>query len=209
LCIGAREAVWSVLLISSRPPQELGGVEIAVTGESASGFNVLRVLLERRFGVQPTYRVVDDPLAVALAGKPALLIGDTAIEARARIAEHAVYDLGCLWNEWTGCDMVFAVWVARRDVLQARRDDVAAAMTAMCTSYAWGRSHMPEVLARAEAAYSRPPGFYEHYYRTLNFDFDSQAQAGLARFASELENLRAIAPSRARIPEDLACHSLA
>src|SRR5579884_4185367 len=50
LCIGAREELVSVLLLSSIPPALLDGARIATTGESASGRSMLRILLERRYG---------------------------------------------------------------------------------------------------------------------------------------------------------------
>src|SRR5579864_585028 len=55
LCIGARDEVISVVLVSSVPPALLDGAEIAVTPESATGRNLLRVLLERRYGVQARF----------------------------------------------------------------------------------------------------------------------------------------------------------
>src|SRR5579862_6246847 len=51
LCIGARDEVVSVVLVSKTTPAQLDGIPIYVTGESASGKNLLRVLLERRYGV--------------------------------------------------------------------------------------------------------------------------------------------------------------
>lgn len=44
LCIGARDEVVSVVLVSKTPPGQLHGQRIYVTGESASGKNLLRVL---------------------------------------------------------------------------------------------------------------------------------------------------------------------
>ena len=55
LCIGAREEVVSVVLISKTAPALLGGVPVYVTEESASGRSLLRILLERRYGVRPAY----------------------------------------------------------------------------------------------------------------------------------------------------------
>jgi len=52
LCIGARDEVWSVVCVSRAPLAELDGATIAVTRESASGRNLLRVLLDRRYGVR-------------------------------------------------------------------------------------------------------------------------------------------------------------
>ena len=110
LCIGARREVWSVVCVSRKPLAELAGVDIAVTVESASGRNLLRVLLERRYGIKANFIESTDPFAAAAKGEPALLIGDRAIDAQQTFAPAHVHDLGLEWNEWTGNDMVFAVW---------------------------------------------------------------------------------------------------
>jgi chorismate dehydratase len=185
LCIGSRDEVWSVILASPRPPEALDGARIAVTTESASGRNLLRILLERRYGVVAEF--VDDanPLAAALRSEPALLIGDRALDAQFALGPAYVYDLGKLWHEWTGQDMVYAVWAARRDVLRDRRDEVADAMRALDEARAWGLAHPTDVVAAAQNARPRAIGFYNRYYETLNFSFDDRARAGFARFVEE------------------------
>ncbi len=201
LCIGSRKDVWSVVLVSAEPPAALAGARIAVTRESASGRNLLRVLLERRHGVQARFVEVDDPLAEALAGNPAFLIGDRAIDAQLRFAPSMVHDLGSLWHEWTGCDMVYAVWAARRDVVQANPAGVRAALEALVAARAWGYANPEAVISAAQTHVSRPAGFYAAYFATLNFELDERALLGLGRFADELAALGAIPARRAPAPE--------
>jgi chorismate dehydratase len=201
LCIGARDDVVSVLLASPVPPARLDGVEISLTGESASGRNLLRVLLERRYGVRPRYVETDRPLERALAGEPALLIGDRAIDAIEALPSGARYDLGRLWHEWSGHQTVFAVWAARRDALARDPHGVRACMHALTDAYTWSRAHMHEVVRRAQASIARPPGFYETYYGKLNFTFHSAAQSGLAAFCRELQALGAIPAVPSALPE--------
>lgn len=192
LCIGARNEVWSVICVSRTPLEELGGATIAVTRESASGRNLLRVLLERRYGVHATFVESDDPLAEASAGRPALLIGDRAIDAQQTFAPNLVHDLGKCWHEWTALDMVFAVWAVRRDVLARHPAEVARALDALVASQRWGAEHMDVVVATAQRTRPRPAGYYAAYYDTLNFTFDDRARAGLARYCAELFALGAI-----------------
>jgi chorismate dehydratase len=201
LCIGAREQVVSVVLVSQTPPALLDGAPIALTGESASGRNLLRVVLERRYGVKPHYVESDDPLAAAAAGKPALLIGDTAIDALERFPSDRVYDLGSLWHEWTGQQTVFAVWAARRDAYERDPEAIRECMHALTDSYTWSRSHMPSVVAAAQRQKPRAAGFYETYYGKLNFTFHSAAQTGLAAFCRELHAIGAIAAVPSSLPE--------
>lgn len=201
LCIGAREEVVSVVLASRTPPAGLDGARIFVTGESATGRHLLRVLLERRFGLRPQYVEEAHPLERARAGEPALLIGDSAIDAIATLPAEHVYDLGTLWYEWTRRQTVFAVWAARRDAYERDPEAVRACMHALTDAYTWSRSHQPYVLAQAQRAFARPDGFYESYYGKLNFTFHSAAQNGLAAFCRELFAIGAIPAVPSSLPE--------
>ncbi len=201
LCIGARDEVVSVVLVSQTPPALLDGVPIALINESASGRNLLRVILERRYGVRPAYVEADRPLEVAAAGRPALLIGDSAIDALERFPREHVYDLGTLWHEWTGQQTVFAVWAARRDAFQRDPEAVRECMHALTDSYTWSRSHMETVVEAARRAKPRSAGFYEDYYGKLNFTFHSAAQSGLLAFCRELHALGAIDAVPHALPE--------
>jgi chorismate dehydratase len=192
LCIGARDEVISVVLISAVPPKELDGVPVYVSEESASGRYLLRVILERRYGLRPRYFPEPEPLQRARFGEPTLLIGDSAIDAIERFPAEHVHDLGKIWHEWTGLQTVFAVWAARRDVYERDPAAVAACMHALTDSYTWSRAHQRDVVARAQAIIARPAGFYENYYGKLNFSFHVAAQNGLAAFCRELLKIGAI-----------------
>jgi chorismate dehydratase len=201
LCIGARDEVVSVVLVSATPPALLDAVPVALTGESATGRNLLRVVLEGRYGVKPQYVESARPLEDAANGKPALLIGDSAIDALERFPREDVYDLGKLWHEWTGAHTVFAVWVARRDAYDRNPEGIRECMHALTDSYTWSRSHMDAVIAEAQAARPRAPGFYETYYGKLNFTFHSAAQTGLATYCRELHAIGALARIPSSLPE--------
>jgi chorismate dehydratase len=203
LCIGARDDVVSIVLVSREAPARLDGARIAITRESASGANLLRVILQRRYGVHPTYEESDDPLAEARKGNAALLIGDHAIDALLSMPRDAVYDLGREWHEWTGQQAVFAVWAARPDAYRRDPGAIAACMHAMTDAYTWSRSHMDRVIAEAQRAAPRPPHFYEEYYGKLNFTFHVAAQRGLAAFCRELHAIEAIERVPAIVPEAL------
>jgi chorismate dehydratase len=193
LCIGARDEVVSVVLVSAASPARLHATPIYVTQESASGRNLLRVILERRYRVRPVYVDEPDPFERALRGDATLLIGDSAIDAIERFPAEMVYDLGRLWHEWTGRQTVFAVWAARRDVYERAAAAVGACMHALTDAYTWSRSHSDDVVALAQRAIARPPRFYETYYGKLNFTLHAAALSGLAAFCRELVEIGAIA----------------
>jgi len=203
LCIGARNEVWSVVCVSRKPLDQLDGATIAVTRESASGRNLLRVLLERRYGVRATFVESADPFSVAARGEPALLIGDRAIDAQQTFTPAHVHDLGKSWHEWTGLDMVFAVWAVRRDVLAQHGAEVQQALDALIASQRWGSAHMDRVVALAQQTFPREAGYYAAYYETLNFNFDERARLGLGRYVEELFALDAIPAIPSITPEVL------
>lgn len=186
VCIAARDEVLSVALVSTLPPGLLAGKPIAVTRDSASGLALLNLLLRQRYGIDPVFDPVDDPLAAARAGRPTLMIGDRALDARDLFPPSHLYDLAQLWNDWTALPMVFAVWVARNDIVAERPHDVAALGAAFAASVAWSQGHTSEVIAAAQAIAPRSTALYERYFATLSYTFDAEARAGLTRFASEL-----------------------
>ena len=192
LCIGARDELVSVLLISQTPPALLGGKPISVTAESASGAHLLRIIMERRYGVSPLYEASLDPLERARAGEPAMVIGDAAIDAQFEFPAGCIYDLGTLWRDFTGEQSITAVWVARREVFEQNVAGVQACMHALTDAYSWARSHREEIVAQAQRMHTRPQGFYEAYYGKLNFTFHSAAQRGLLAFCRELCAIGAI-----------------
>lgn len=192
LCIGSRRATLSVILVSVRPLEALDGATIAVTAESASGRNLLRVLLEGQYGIRAHFAETDDPLASVRRGEPTLLIGDRAIDAQLECMPQRVHDLGTLWSAWTGMDMVYAVWAVHRKTLASDPQSVGEALDALREARAWGVANPERAVAAAQAKKPRTLGFYASYYKTLNFTFDDRARAGFARYCAELHAIGAL-----------------
>jgi chorismate dehydratase len=117
LSISANGPVKSVLLFSPKPPQELSGTQIALTGESASSTHLLHILLREFHGVKEVRAAVPaEPIENSIAAdRPALLIGDRALRAAlSPPGGTMIYDLGELWQRHTGLPFVFALWILRR-----------------------------------------------------------------------------------------------
>jgi chorismate dehydratase len=194
--VAARGKVISVVLVSARPPSLLAGASIAVTGDSATGRALIESVLLGRYGVRATFERVDDPTAVALTGRPTLLIGDAAIAIYGRVAPETIYDLGSAWFDWTGLPMVYAVWAVRREIVATRAADLRRLVDAYTAARAWGRIHREAVIDAALIQRPHDREFYENYYTTLHYELTSDARSGLARFASELATLEAVHVTR-------------
>lgn len=119
--------VHSVLLFSRGTLAEIAAAPIAVTGESATSVNLLKVLLREYCGAgEVVCKVPERPVEeVAVAGGSALLIGDRALRlANVPWADGGIFDLGELWQRFTGLPFVFGLWIVRQASYQAQREEI-------------------------------------------------------------------------------------
>ncbi len=185
VCIGSRREVRSIYCISTVPPAALAGVRIAVTRDSSTGRALFDTICRESYGFAAAYEDADDAFeAYRRSGAPCLLIGDAAIDAALSAPPEHAHDVGQMWYDLTGANMVYAVWAARNDVAESNPDGVARVMTALRDSVRWSEAHQDRVLELAQLARPRPLGFYEAYYRALTYDFDDEARRGMLRFFS-------------------------
>jgi predicted solute-binding protein len=154
--IACHGAVRSILLISSRPASQIRS--LALDSSSRTSVELVRVLMERRYGATPRYIShhpdMDAMLRVADA---ALIIGDPALRIDSVSRPWYVYDLGAEWVEMTGLPMVFAVWAGRKGVVTPEL------VTAFQESCRYGLVHMEEIVAAESAARGFAPELVREY----------------------------------------------
>lgn len=112
--------VKSVLLFSPVDLKELSDRQIALTGESATSINLLRVILNEFYQLNNVTDVVPDvPIEDLIKQQqPALLIGDRALRLAHQLPPGIkVFDLGDIWYQQTGLPFVFALWMINRNAL--------------------------------------------------------------------------------------------
>lgn len=120
--------VHSVLLFSPVELAALDGEKIAITGESATSVNLLRILLREFEGLRKiTDEVPKKPVEELIRqGRPALLIGDRALHLADNLPDGIrVFDLGEIWYQRTGLPFVFALWMIRRSSLSRFSTELA------------------------------------------------------------------------------------
>jgi chorismate dehydratase len=204
VCIGSRREAKSIQCISRTHPRDLSGARVAVTTDSATGRALFDVICRTGYGFAPAFEPSADPLAeFQRSGMPCVLIGDAAIDAALAHPEHA-HDIGELWHGFTGADMVYAVWVMRKDsALREMRDGERASakiLEALLASLKYGRQHKADVINLAQTQRPRPLGFYEAYYEALNYSYDARAQMGFGKFCTMAQACGVLDPAL-RIPE--------
>jgi chorismate dehydratase len=110
-CVATKQASVSILLFSKRMPEEMEGARVAVTEQTATTVQLLRVLFREHWMAELDSLVTREEPHYAI-----LLIGDEALRNRSGIEDYPfVHDLGEVWNEMTGLPFVYAHWLARAD----------------------------------------------------------------------------------------------
>lgn len=183
--ISARGPVQSVLVFSPLAFDELGSETIALTGESATSVNLLKVLLADQLGADPrNCRPADAAVeSIVEQGGTALVIGDRALRLAQRFAGQVqIHDLGALWHAWTGLPFVFALWIVRRDAVIGREGDLADLYRQLSHSRKRAFADLPALAATApERAWMSEAALVD-YWRCVDYDLNAEHLAGLERF---------------------------
>lgn len=134
--IGCDGATMTVRLFSRRPIGEVR--EVRADADSHTSVALLRIILEKRYGVKPV--IVDfDAEAFTSADPPGrradewpdamLMIGDKVVthSPPAGLYPHQL-DLGAAWKELTGLPFVYAMWMCRAGIARSELVRAAAAV---------------------------------------------------------------------------------
>ncbi len=120
LSISSKGRIKSILLFGKYPIEELDGKDIALSHESDTSSEMLKIILSRFFSLKCKFHLVKDGRISKLLScySAVLLIGDRAMkEAKNADLKRGIYiyDLGELWDRFTGLPFVYALWLVRRD----------------------------------------------------------------------------------------------
>lgn len=182
--IACHGPVRSIFLISKVPYDRIQ--KLATDSTSRTSVALSRVILARKYGVEPEVRSHAPHLASMLENADAaLIIGDAALVLDPATLPFHVLDLGAEWVEMTGLPMVFAVWAARAELPPQDPKPFLDSMR-------FGLSHIADI-ARSEHAKVGVSEELAQSYLTDNivFGLGDREYAGLTTFlqyASELPN---------------------
>lgn len=194
LSISCAGAVGSVLLFSRVPLEYLDCRNILLSSESATSVNLLKILLEKRYGYSCTYSVHTSSVDDALREAPAiLLIGDSALRASLLKTDYLVYDLGQMWHEWTGLPFVFALWLCRRQVVDDCYSSVADLAIRLVESKKYAGENLQSIADEApEALWMGADKLVDYWRDNISYDLNDRHLEGLTLFyqyCAELELL--------------------
>ena len=186
--ISAFSRVQSVILFSRRKIAEIKNTPIYLTGESATSVHLLKVLLREFYAWDQVEGIVPQQPAEELVerGAPVLLIGDKALKYRTRLlnSDWHCYDLAEQWASFTGLPFVFALWIARRDIAEAKKP----ALQALTNQLHCARKKAEENISTLAAQQSHCPWISPHqlvdYWHAMSYDLEENHLEGLNLFFS-------------------------
>ncbi|ABA89364.1 futalosine synthase, putative [Syntrophotalea carbinolica DSM 2380] len=176
--------VQSVLLFTSRPLHTLNDVPVALTGESATSINLLRLLCLEFYGYRLCERhdaesTVEEIIATGGSG---LLIGDRALKAAQQTTAAYVYDLGELWWRHTGLPFVFALWIVHHDAVLLKRQALARFNHQLQASLQRALSDLERLARCSQEASWMGVDKLAAYWRTMSYTFTDQHRQGLEMY---------------------------
>ncbi len=197
-CIATRDQVKSVMLFSTGGWRDLEGKRIGITDDTATSVLLLKVLLEKRYGVRATFERMHAGVNDYTRYDAVLLIGDEALRRNkfGLRGFELVYDLAAEWYEWQKLPFVFAVWAGRKQLPPDLRATLASAI---------GRSleSSEGALVPAAALHGRSIGLTDaetlEYLEGFNYRLGEREKEAMGRFrelASTLEPEESIRPER-------------
>lgn len=184
--IACEGPVRSILLFSKCPFADIR--TLAVDSGSRTSVALARILLRERFGIVPELTAQQPELRRMLdSNDAALVIGDPALQLEPHQLPWRWLDLGEEWTKWTGLPMVFAAWAGHSEALAQ-----PGVRQSFIHSLQWGRQHMDEIVAHAEAERGFDPALVRHYLtRHIQFDLTPRHLEGLALFRRLVRELDA------------------
>ena len=189
--------VYSVVVAHRGAISEIEEIELDPASETSA--NLLHCLLAER-GLKPRLsRNTDKMPMFQTAHRARLLIGDQAIQFRQKYAgEFRFWDLGEQWKKLTRLPFVYALWLIRPEVPDAKsiaqrlrrlRDESLADIPAIVSD---------AVADVADDKQEITPEFLDRYYTEhLRFGFGTREKQGLQTFAN-LCAKHGVLPKRAR-----------
>lgn len=203
VAIASKNAVRSILLISSKPLDQIRNV--ALDSSSRSSAALIQILFAKHWKREVSFApAVPDIHEMLVQHDAALLIGDPALKVdRSRFI---TWDLGEEWAAFTGKPFVFAFWAIRAGA--ASGEELSTVAEVFRASRDEGLMHIEELALEWAARLELPQqAIVDYLTRNIHYYLDTESVAGMKlffRYASELgalpanPELRVVSESQSR-----------
>ena len=172
VCVGSKEEVWSVVLVSRN--SELESIKsVALDESSRTSATLIKVIFREFLKLDPEWTVSSPNIEEMLSrNDAALMIGDPAMVFPREGLR--IWDMARLWRNYTGLGFVFAMWAVRDSAIErSRQVDFAGA----CEN---GIENMEDIIEHYHNLLGLTRESLRHYLtKNICFSPDEQLRAGM------------------------------
>jgi chorismate dehydratase len=199
VAIAARQAVRSILLVSSVPLEKIQTVALDISSLTSTA--LIKVLFAKWWGGGRTFVAMEPDVEEMLRRADAgLVIGDPALQVDR--SHYFTYDLAEEWLRFTGKPFVFAFWALRKEARQEAREDAireASPLLDLAAIFQRSRDHglEPENLDTIAREWVPRVGLTkadvkEYLTENIHYFLDAQCMEGLRLFYRYAEECGAL-----------------
>jgi chorismate dehydratase len=193
LSVTSMGKVGSIFLFSKRPIEKLEGAKIGLTSSSATSVNLLKIILQRFYEINVSYETVyPDYESMMVQYDACLLIGDDAILAS--LSKDSLiyqYDLGEVWEKFTGLPMTYAVFATRNETVKKQ----ASVLSEVHQQFLKSKNHcidnnFNEMIKSIQFQLGGTTRFWNGYFSGLNYELSDWHLQGLYHYYDLAHNLK-------------------
>jgi len=190
-CLGAKNKVHTVLLLSEVPLEEIKSVLLDY--QSRTSVNLVKVLAEKKWNIHPEWINASQGFETKIGGNTAgVVIGDRTFSLQKEFKYS--YDLSEQWYQMTQLPFVFATWVANKPIDSEFIKDLNIALN-------YGVDRISEVVDEFFKNFPNSEIDLKHYLtQNIDFHLDNEKKKSMKLFHNYLQELHLL-PDNATIPE--------
>lgn len=182
LCIGAFPEVMSVVLYTKKPLFELDHEVIAITKQSSTSVNLLKILCYHFWKIIPTFTAFDKVEEVTNYSA-FLLIGDQSLHY-SNFPGYSRIDLCKAWYYATGLPFTFAVLAARNEIVMSHAKAIESCVAKLHESLKWSINNLIEIEKLAEEKSGLASDVIHDYFKILHYQLNAKQKEAINRFES-------------------------
>jgi chorismate dehydratase len=193
--ISSTGPIKSILLFSKLPIEKLHGHTIAVTSESETSTLLLKIILKNFLSLSCRFRSTGQRSVKRILStcSAVLHIGDTAMrEAKKTITMNSglyIYDLGELWDKYTGLPFVYALWIVRKKTVSQKWDQLKRFSEDLRKAVKYVNKKWNLIVKQAPQSKWFGEKELVNYWKSISYDFTERHMEGLRLFEKYTKEL--------------------
>lgn len=177
-CIGAKEKVNSVLLLSDVPLNEIEAIYLDY--QSRTSINLTKILAKNYWHISPKWKKAEEGYEKKIEGKTAgVIIGDRTFNLSKEYKYH--YDLAEEWYNFTKLPFAFACWVSNKKLSKSFTDKLNLALS-------FGVNHIKESTSLAKQQLNEKK-LLKYLTEDIDYNLDNDKRKSIELFLNYLTEI--------------------